>query len=323
MSHVIDGTLVEKRRLWLEALTGEDRHSIHNQIAVMTWDAAAFRIINEARRLAGRDSEGEVQLNELVHGLLNRGFFSSLFMAIRRLTDTYPLEGNRPVFSLTGLIKDMSEHTHLMTRSAMLSAEGLVYDYEPFQKEDLAFATEQFAAGIPALHGRNTRNWSWSEHRHEVIDRLTRTERGHRQRTDTIPKERFAYLAKLVKDSSTVVTNHVNKFVAHTATPSDRATVALAAITLAELWKAHEILCRVACVLATEFLGDSFSSRLATPLFDVFAHIGKPLVAEPAHVNALRQLWEDFARETEKWNWCESSESEKGMFENEYDEFPT
>jgi hypothetical protein len=47
-------TLVEKRAEWLTALVGEDRNSIRNQVKVMTWHAAAFRVVNEGRRLAPR-----------------------------------------------------------------------------------------------------------------------------------------------------------------------------------------------------------------------------------------------------------------------------
>ena len=79
-----------KREQWLEQLCGQDRHSVVNQISRMIWDAAAFRIINEARRYAENADDGGVKLNGMVHQLLNKGFLASQASAIRRLMDKAP-----------------------------------------------------------------------------------------------------------------------------------------------------------------------------------------------------------------------------------------
>ena len=45
-------TLAEKRREWLACLSGEDEHSVYQQIHAMMWDAASFHVINQAFRFA-------------------------------------------------------------------------------------------------------------------------------------------------------------------------------------------------------------------------------------------------------------------------------
>jgi hypothetical protein len=54
-----------KRAEWLRVLCSRDRNAIFNQIGRMLWDAAAYRILNEARARAEPAKEGGVQLNGL------------------------------------------------------------------------------------------------------------------------------------------------------------------------------------------------------------------------------------------------------------------
>ena len=81
-------SLKVKRKQWLKVLAGEDRHSIIKQLSQLAWNAASFQVVNEARRVAPSDPEGGVQLNGLMHQLLDRGFFSNQVVGIRRLNDT-------------------------------------------------------------------------------------------------------------------------------------------------------------------------------------------------------------------------------------------
>lgn len=156
-------------------------------------------------------------------------------------------------------------------------------------------------------------------HRHEVIDKLTNTDSTARKPGDAIPKEKFEVLSKRVWCSLGRIKGHVDKFIAHAATPESCAAVPVPAITLDELWKAHETLCRAASCLATDFLGDSFPGPLATPLFDQFAYIDRPMVT-PKQVKELRKIWQDFEVETQRWNWLQLDESGDDMGE-EYEGF--
>lgn len=82
-------TLPGKRKLWLEVLSGKDKHSVVHQITAMTWNAAAYQVVKEARRLAPADPEGGVQLNGMLHRLIDHGFFNT--HTWRRSADSWTL----------------------------------------------------------------------------------------------------------------------------------------------------------------------------------------------------------------------------------------
>ena len=86
-----------KHKIWIQHLCGDDRNSIFAQIYRMIWNAAVFEIINESRRVATVDSEGNKELNGMLHRFIDTCFFESQLMAIRRLTDnSYKLDDRYP-----------------------------------------------------------------------------------------------------------------------------------------------------------------------------------------------------------------------------------
>jgi len=141
-----------RRALWIECLSGKDRNSIIQQTYRMIWDAAAFRVVNEARKIASADVETGLKVSGLLHGLLDRSFFAAQMSAIRRITDpSSPFEGKKGVWSLTALLKDMATHTHLFTREHLLEASGHVYDYIEIERRFTEWlATSHDCEYIPA-----------------------------------------------------------------------------------------------------------------------------------------------------------------------------
>src|SRR3989339_1821041 len=132
-----------KRELWIQCLNGEDKNSIMKQIYHMIWNAAVFKIVNESIRLAPVDKNGVKQLNGMVFNLVDNCFFESQFIAIRRLTDSNSLEGNKSVFSLIPLLLDMKNNIRLLTRSNYFKVEGLEYNYEIVRKKNTEFEQDQ------------------------------------------------------------------------------------------------------------------------------------------------------------------------------------
>jgi hypothetical protein len=298
--------LPEKRKQWLEALSGSDPNSINRQLTQLTWDSAAYRVINESRRLAKpvdpSDPQGRVQLSGLVHNLIERGFFVSQMAAIRRLTDKYPLEGGRSVYSLIGLLDDLIEHRHLITRRSIFDAEKIEYDSMAIEKRFQDFIEEthrtgQKAYGIP--HDCSTIPHNM---RHAHFDFLAGVESSMRHPSDQIRQELFERLTKRISDASKNVINHVNKFVAHAATPESRAGASAANmdVTLGYLWDAQKCLCEVAGFLSIYVLGDAQLSFLPIPQYDQFQYIERPLVNH-ANISGLKEVWTDFSQECIQW----------------------
>ena len=163
----------KRRDLWISCLNGDDCHSIRNQIGSMVWNAAAFRVVNEARRIAPPSGEGGPKLNAMVHGLINYGFIGRQMLAIRRLTDTSALASDnrkRDVFSLISLLDDMRSHAHLMTRANIFAAEGLEYDVNLVRDQFMEYAQQRKREGKKACLYPKKLNWHNLEKRHAEID---------------------------------------------------------------------------------------------------------------------------------------------------------
>jgi hypothetical protein len=204
----------------------------------------------------------------------------------------------------------------------MLSAEGVPYEFQDLQRQELLASTQmRIATGKQASMSPSTNNWRHSARRHEDIDRLTNTDSKARKPGDAIHKEKFETLRERVHSSSERIKKHVNQFIAHAATPESRAPAPVSAVTLGELWKALESLYRVATYLATAFLGDSFPAPLAAPLFDQFAYIDRPL-ATRKQLKELRRTWEAIDLELQKWT-SGDFDAFNNDIQEEYDESPT
>ena len=305
---------VQKRKEWTECLNGKDCNSIWQQIIRMTWNAAAFRIVNEARRLAPPDADGGVQLNGMVNQLLDQCFSQSHMVAIRRLTDPGGLSGKRGVFSLVSLIKDIEDFRGLVTREHLLEAEGLKYEYEDVKLKLIEYQQQQLANGKRAYCVPQELVWGRYEERHGNIDRLCSVRVDARQRCDTIQPRMLEYLKRRLRDECDELDTHVNKFIAHGATPGSRAIVGadLATPTFGHLWSAHRALCQVASFVSVHLLGGASLHPLAFPQHDQFAYVDRSLVTE-SNLGVLRQSWDVFDRETHDWGNWGLNELEKEM----------
>lgn len=256
----------------------------------MAWDATVFEIVNTARGMAPRDADGAVQINPMIHHLLNKGFFQSQLVAIRRLADGAYKFGDkkRGVWSLVSLLNDMLEHQPALSRAAILETEGLFYDYKPLEQR---YWQEHFTGGhsdgIPSLNRIRQ-----SEDRHRHIDRFAGLHPDQRSPADRLPLIVFQTLKHRVVTASKDVSVHVDKFIAHSASPESRESANADAVrlTLQHIEDAHRALCEVASLLAIYDLGDAMPGYLATPQYDQFKHVDLPLVSK-ADIPKLDSLW--------------------------------
>ncbi|MFO7899707.1 MAG: hypothetical protein R6V58_11690 [Planctomycetota bacterium] len=293
-----------KRQEWLACFEGEDRHAITNQLYWMIWDTAVYRVINDARKYAPRDDQGRVELNGMMHRLINKGFFQTQALAIRRLVDTYSLKGEKGVFSLRGLVRDIEPNRHLLTRWNILNAEGHEYHYEKvraaWQRE---FEKDVGNDGRTGVYVPEDRQWHLAEMRHKHMDALADVQPDQRKRSDRPRKEVFDTLKSMLDSCSGEVKQYCDKFIAHAATPGSRTEAYRddeASLTLKHLYQAHEHLCRVANFVSVYLLGGGCQGFLPAPQYDQFAYIDRPL-ADEATVEKLRQAWTDYHEEVETW----------------------
>ncbi len=297
-----------KRSAWIEWLAGKDRHSITNQIKQMVWDAAVFRAINEARRLAPADDEEGVQLNGVMHELINRGFFVSQVAAIRRLMDR-----TKGTTSLYRLLGDMERKAGLFTRKHMLEAEGLAYDFEPIREAEYRYAQKQTAAGKESRDGPELLDWYLPAERHKQIDRLAGVAEAQRKPTDAIRRKPLASLKTKLNVCDEIL-DYVDNFIAHAASHGRRAHVNAdeLKIVLGQLWDAHEAICKVVHFVSLYLLGTDIPSFLAAPQFNQFQYIDRPLVS-PENIQYLHQEWQRYKKETHDWTLWGLDEFETEM----------
>ena len=293
-----------KRETWIQCFSGKDRNSILNQIYQMVWNAAVFKVVNEARRIAPVNSKGQTEINGMLHRFIDRCFFDSQFLAIRRLTDAaYELgDPKKGISSLVALLIEMKANVPLITRENLFLIEGLEYDYEAIQNRELEHVLEQSKSGVSTCWT----SFKGSSHdirsRHEQIDALCGVDTDHRKPSDIIQGEVFDLLIKQIKEASKDVNLHVNKYIAHAATPDSREYVKAdeVSVTLGHLWDAHKVICQVANFIDIYMLSRASHSFLPVPQYDHLEFIDKSLVST-AGVEVLSKAWHEFHKETDSW----------------------
>lgn len=296
------GQFEAKRTEWVKCLSGEDRHTIVTQLVALMWNTATYRVINESRRLATPDGRDGIQQSGLLHVFIDSCFFNSQMSNIRRLCDEYDLVGRRGVFSLIALIRDMKKHCVLFTRRHLLMAENRYFDREKlvrdredwFHQRAVAKETAGYVPSELDLYGYDKRN--------AEIDELSGVTAASRSDEDSVSPNIFKSMEKRVVDACDLISEYVNKFIAHAASPESRQQVQAdeAKITLGHLRDAERVLCQVTNFVAIYLLTRTTHTFLATPQYDLFRFIDRPLVTKD-QIPTLQKVWDDFADEEQSW----------------------
>jgi hypothetical protein len=285
---------------WRQWLLGDDVHSIRNQIHGMIWDYAVFQSINEARRYAPLDEGGQTQLNRMLHSFVNRCFFEAQATAIRRLLDEGPASGPKSVYSLSGLLNDMQSYCHLLTRAGVLCALDLPYDYAKTQAE-----LDRTWDGSFQVAGPELQKCDLSEGIHKYLDLLTGVDPSRRSANDLVQVS-FLGRVKARLEEHKPIRRFVDKFLAHSATPESRETLADGEtdILLGQIQSAHKTIWQTANLIGTSLFGTGLPEMLLTT-FDPFEHFEKPWATEET-VAKLRELWDEYRATIQNWSEWEA-----------------
>ncbi len=292
----------DKHALWKACLSGNDRNSVFNQIYAMVWNAAVFNVINEARRLASIDNQEQAEMNGMVHQFIDNCFFDSQMVAIRRLVDVpSQLEhSSQGTFSLVALLKDMIANASLITRENLFLVDGLEYDYGVVERKADAYRLEKGGSGVywlpKELDSHSIRI------RHEQIDALCGVFPDQRSPRNVVLVDSISYLKKKIESASADIVLHVDKFIAHSASPGSRSirNADDLTITLGSLWNAHKVICQVANLVDLLLVSRTAHSFLAVPQYNNFEFIDRPIVGKE-DIDVLDKAWQTFQKETEEW----------------------
>lgn len=306
--------LKAKFKEWEEWLVGDDPHSIIKQISSMMWDSAVFQSINECRRYAPKNEKDEIELNGVVHRFIDKCFFETQALAIRRLLDKNVSSGKRSVISLYRLVDDIEKHSHLLTRESILAAHDYPYNYE----QEKARLTDEAIKNKPpeakcVVMGQDYAKYSLSEAIHQYIDVLAGIDPSDRSPKDLIRPQIFKWLKQRLSDCEEIC-KFVDKFLAHPATPESRKYLKPNEldVTLGQILDAHKIICQT-----TIFIGGRMGIRSGFPdvltiTQDQFVHFDKAWASEKT-IEKLYDFWRKYDMQTRSWQQWE--------WENEFNKF--
>jgi hypothetical protein len=285
---------------WVDCLKGDDTNSIFQQITLMIWDTAIFRIIVEARQSQIRKNPQDPEINGALHSFIDRNYFQSQSAFIRRLTDkSYGLTGKRGVYSVVALINDIGSYRVELTRETFLKFRNMPYDYTEVQNREREFIRNQpLGKGffIPSEY-----DWESIEETHQFFDRLSGTTHNYRNPNDLVAERVFVRLQEKLA-ACQGITKYVDKFVAHSASPESRSIQdeTTSTITFKHLWEAQQILIEVAEFISVVLFSEGHMAlAIENPTF--FEFWETPLV-EKDDIDLLRTTLGNYRKETEKWS---------------------
>lgn len=245
--------------------------------------------------MAPQAKDGGLELNAMMFRLFDAGYAQDQLLSIRKLwTDNYKIDGEKGIYSIKSLIKDMASHAHLMTRQNLFAVSGLEYDTQKQKDAFEKFWTNQIpgkAFEIPEQY-----HWEKSKKYHEQIDLLSGVESPRRSPTDVVSAKIFEFLNNQMNSAiGPEFDNHVNKFIFHASTPESRRTVEPSEfrITLDFLGRAHEVIWRTVHFLEANLLTGNRSLSFPIMMNDQFEFIERPLIGADK-VPSLRTFWDSY-----------------------------
>jgi hypothetical protein len=301
--------------IWNDCLKGNDENSIFKQITIMIWDTAIFRLILESRQIQVGRNPDNPPLNASFHSFIDRNYFQAQVAFIRRLADKsrYGLIGRKGIYSLYSLIDDISIRRTELTREVFFELRHISYDYTKLQQGEKEFIPQQAKENKSAFWIPPEFDWEVSAEAHVTFDRLCGIQARERTPQDIISEKVFSRLKDKL-DLCSDISNYVDKYIAHSATPESRIieNVDSAKITLKQVWDAHQIIYEVA-----EFLSLVLFSTGNVPLAwkspTLLKNWESPLL-ESEDISLLELVYKKYGEETTNWqlegvnnlwNWIE------------------
>ena len=291
----------EKRQAWVHLLDGDPEHSIHLQIGGMMWADAAYRAMNEARRFS-TEQNPTAAIAPMLAELLDHGYVASMILAIGKLTDAQQRKADRGVISLRAILGDIRQNRDLLTRELYVCHGGLPYD--PDASEERYYRRNPPVPGQPRWVPTDGPDaFRVAERAHASFDALAGVSKSARKPDDMIRNEVFDNLDALLNCPDIKHCNGLrNKFVAHAATATSRATANVAGfeITLDQIASAQRSLIVANHKIRRDILWDGAGNPVPTPQFDQFSHLDRTFV-QTENVHELHRWWNRHAADRAAW----------------------
>lgn len=289
-----------KRTAWINLLQDDPTHSVSSQLSSLLWQDATFHLFNEMRRLIPQERTTAMRAPLLAEALDN-GYVTNMVLGIGRLTDPQSANPKKGVVSLRRVFNDVRDCRGLISREIYVCHDGLPYDPStvppPWERGVRPGAIIQGAVIGGPLDGNTT------ERLHGYFDGLAGKTPTDRTRTDQISDSIFAETeALLTSPAIKKVRDLRNKFVAHAADATSRATVALSgfSISMADVETALRALLRAHDKISSDLLWSSGGGLMPTAQFDVLEGLTEGLTDE--ELAELRAVWARLVDERDEWH---------------------
>lgn len=255
-----------------------DIHSIFNQYQEMIWNDTVYRTFNEARRLSEIANSSRTGLPGTLIELIDKNFFDTQTMAIRRLTDPHEWRPKRSVSSLPSIIEEIRSFSDIFTRENYICYDGWSYDNTSLGNRD------------KIIH----------EDRNKQFDKIAVKSRI-RSRGDMLD---ILILKQLDKEFAffDTIRAYINKYVAHAASEESRYKIdpKLKTLTLQTLEDSYKKIAQIGKVLEC-ILDRKFLAEVASSPGDQLENWDKPMVTESDHLK-LYEFWEGRAKMFFEWD---------------------
>ncbi len=290
----------EAWQIWREGLEGKDINSVFNQVISMVWDTVILKVIREGQKIQFEVNPGAPKINQSLYSFIYRNYLHTQTASIRRLIDTSSgLTGEKGVYSLNAIIKDIEKYKCELTRQKYFELNQIPYDVLTIKEQRKTYfrnhSSDEKVFNIPPEI-----DWVSVEERHKIFDRLSDTPSKGRNPQDIIVDEVF-YCLKEKLDECQPILYFVNKFVAHLATPESRSSFNKIEyqISLRDIWNAHKIIYQVANFLSGIFFSvDHMALPIENPSF--FDYWNEPIFPIEGF-DEIQGILSEYEEETEGW----------------------
>ena len=284
----------------------DETHGVFSTLQTLYWNYATFRTaINLVRQ--GQAQPEKFSPNRLLFDMVRESFWERTLLGVRRLLDTADLSGDKGVYSLRAVIKDVEACQGSINRHAFVEEiAGTVYDYEAVEAAEytelkrLPPGTARWGSTAAML----------SRQRHEQFDFLSGKDHGGRSPKDRIRPEVFEKLRARLASLDDIV-KHVSTHIAHSGNSQSRAGKSLGDFDIRDARSALKQLTEVAQLTGMWFAYDG-GAGLATPMYNQFEGLDRPLTDENGLIK-LQEDWNEIDRDISEWlqtpsdvleEWC-------------------
>ena len=284
---------------WLKHFDSKDKNCILQQSYHMLFETLIYKCILKARSIAPKDAENKIKLNGAIHYLIDKCFFVTQLMTIRRLTD----KKGSDIISLYQLLKLMKQNNKHLTRKnyfMILQEKGYHYDYSEIMKREEEYLQKNLKMDTVICVPEEL-DWQKSYEFHSNFDKLSKTQFNNRTPEDIIDPSIFEkLLGKL--ESYESLREHVVSFIAHSLNSEkiEKLDDEALRITFKQLWEAQKIICSVINFVGLYLIGISDYGLLPLTHGTILHYIEEPLVSKENKLNLYKEE-EIFRNEIFSW----------------------